>query len=174
MPARSNKVLHLRRRAESLGFASRELGARSPQIAPAATAPAWPHRPDPSVLSNSIPVFFIGKTRDGFWVARDAGGRCGGLFLRQHSAVQFARARTALQPCATMHLTDPFELDIANEGNPLIGCLRSAMQWTRAAWSRLSATVAGAGQQRLELERELYQGRYKLSSKCDDDLPILR
>jgi hypothetical protein len=35
---------------------------------------------DPGILSESIPAFFIGRNQEGFWVARDARGRIGGIF----------------------------------------------------------------------------------------------
>jgi hypothetical protein len=45
-----------------------------------------------------------------------------------------------------------------------------------AAWSdfaaRMSRAVAGERRNRAAIERELFHGEYKLSSKCDDDLPI--
>jgi hypothetical protein len=49
-----------------------------------------PQRPDPSVLSETIPLFFIGRNREGFWVARDAHGRVGGIFVLKQSALKFA------------------------------------------------------------------------------------
>jgi hypothetical protein len=59
-------------------------------------APRWqtaqlPTRPDDTVLSDSIPLFFIGRNQNGFWVARESAGRCGGLFLFRWSAARFAR-----------------------------------------------------------------------------------
>lgn len=72
---------------------------------------------DPEVLSEIIPAFFIGRNRAGLWVARDAKGRAGGLFLLKSSAVAFARGRSA--GCALIFPTERFELDLPNEGNPL-------------------------------------------------------
>jgi hypothetical protein len=77
-------------------------------------------RPDCGVLSESIPVFFVGQNRDGFWDARDARGRTGGLFLLERSAVAFAHRNTFPAGCAIVLPNEPIELDIANEGNPLI------------------------------------------------------
>ena len=56
---------------------------------PAAPMPFQPL--DPGILNASIPAFFIGRDKDGFWLARDAGGRVGGLFLLESSALAFAR-----------------------------------------------------------------------------------
>ncbi len=35
---------------------------------------------DPGIVSELIPAFFIGRNKEGFWVARDARGRIGGIF----------------------------------------------------------------------------------------------
>jgi hypothetical protein len=40
--------------------------------------------------------------------------------------------------------------------------------------SRLQGTVAQARAERARVEAELFQGRYHLSSKNDDDLPLVR
>jgi hypothetical protein len=79
-----------------------------------------PQRPDPSIISDAIPLFFIGRNRDGFWVARDADGRVGGIFLLKQSALKFAHRSAQPAGCATMFLPERFELDIENKGNPLI------------------------------------------------------
>lgn len=71
---------------------------------------------DPEVLSESIPAFFIGRNRDGLWVAREANGGAGGLFLLRRSALAFARARSS--GCALIFPTGRFELDLPNWGNP--------------------------------------------------------
>ena len=78
-----------------------------------------PQRPDATVLSESIPLFHIGRNKHGFWVAREADGRSGGLFLFKRSAIGFARKRSApAGGCAIMILTEPFELDLENQGSP--------------------------------------------------------
>jgi hypothetical protein len=46
---------------------------------------------DPAVVSEAIPAFFIGRNEEGFWIARDVKGRIGGIFLRENSALSFAR-----------------------------------------------------------------------------------
>jgi hypothetical protein len=70
-------------------------------------APPWqtaplPSRPDDTVLSDSIPLFFIGRNHDGFWVVRESAGRCGGLFLFRWSAARFARRNGLAGGGATM------------------------------------------------------------------------
>jgi len=96
-----------------------------PPVEPAATT-RLPQRPDPSILNEAIPLFFIGRNRDGFWIARDADGRVGGIFLRKQSALKFANRSAQPAGCATMFLTERFELDIENKGNPLVAPLGAA------------------------------------------------
>ena len=75
---------------------------------------------DPTVISASIPAIFIGRNRDGFWIARDAGGRNGGIFLFRGSAIAFARRLTQPLSCAIVLLSERSELDVENQGNPLV------------------------------------------------------
>lgn len=96
------------------------INRRKPLSVAAGTITEFPRRPDPSVLSEAIPLFFIGKNRNGLWVAREAEGRTGGLFLFKQSALRFAAKSSAPAGCATMFLTECFELDVVNRGNPLI------------------------------------------------------
>lgn len=103
------------------------------QGAPGAIA-RFPHRPDGSVLSRSIPLFFIGRNRNGLWVAREGEGRVGGMFLLKQSALHFAQKRSAPAGCATMLLGEPIELDTENLGNPL-------MRWIDAALGRLNKFI---------------------------------
>ena len=89
---------------------------------------AAPFRPlDAGIVSDAIPAFFIGRNKDAFWVARDAKGRIGGMFLLKASAVSFARTQSGPAGCATIFPADRFELDLKNNGNPLIACLRPLM-----------------------------------------------
>ena len=91
---------------------------RSPQAQQAQAATLKPL--DPDVVSASIPAFFIGRNKAGLWVAREANGRIGGLFLFKSSAVDFANRQSKPARCALVFPTDTFELDIENHGNPLI------------------------------------------------------
>jgi hypothetical protein len=94
-----------------------------PDDEPAGTA--TPFRPlDAGIVSEAIPAFFIGRNGDGFWVARDAKGQIGGLFLLKASAVSFARTQSGPVGCATIFPTERFELDLENSGNPLVPYLR--------------------------------------------------
>jgi hypothetical protein len=79
----------------------------------------YPRRPDAGVLSKSIPLFFIGRNKNGLWVVREAEGRAGGLFLSKQSALHFAQRKSAPIGWATMFLAEPIELDTENLGCPL-------------------------------------------------------
>jgi hypothetical protein len=82
--------------------------------------------PARDMLSEALPAFFIGRNKAGLWVAREAHGRAGGLFLFKSSAVAFARARS----CATIFPDERFELDLVNEGNPFATHLASLVRYT--------------------------------------------
>jgi hypothetical protein len=78
---------------------------------------------DPDIVNESIPAFFIGRNKAGFWVAREAKGDAGGIFLFKSSAVKFANAASQPKRCALVFPSEPFELDFKNSGNPLIAQL---------------------------------------------------
>jgi hypothetical protein len=90
-------------------------------------AGSFPQRPSSRVLSESIPLFFVALNKTGFWVAREAEGRIGGIFLLKRSALRFAQKNSADARCATMFPTERFELDVENQGNPLIGWLHKTL-----------------------------------------------
>ena len=73
---------------------------------------------DAGIVSDAIPAFFIGRNKDGFWVARNAKARIGGIFLLEASAVSFARAQAGPGGCATIFPIEKFELDLENNVNP--------------------------------------------------------
>ena len=83
---------------------------------------------DFSIISEAIPAFFIGRNGQGFWVAREATGRIGGVFLLETSALSFARMHSHPTGCATIFPSDRFELDLENRGNPLVPLLGSLMR----------------------------------------------
>ncbi|MBR1174980.1 hypothetical protein JQ617_13500 [Bradyrhizobium sp. KB893862 SZCCT0404] len=83
---------------------------------------------DPEILSAAIPAFFIGRNSAGFWVAREATGRIGGLFLFRSSAVDFANRQSAPARCALVFPTETIELDVENRGNPLMVLAERAMR----------------------------------------------
>jgi hypothetical protein len=139
-------------------FVSYQMRQAAAEAEPARTPPdnevastATPFRPlDAGIVSDAIPAFFIGRNGDGFWVARDAKGRIGGLFLLKASAVSFARMQSGPTGCATIFPTDRFELDLANGGNPLVPYLRPLM---RLALHLQRRTIAGVGQITSAIER---------------------
>ena len=91
---------------------------------------------DPGIVNAALPTFFIGRDRDGFWIARDAGGQRGGLFLLKSSALAFARRAARPFGCATILLSERAELDVENLGNPLIDYLRPIARLVTEAWKR--------------------------------------
>jgi hypothetical protein len=101
---------------------------RRQPLATAGAVAEFPRRPDAGVLSETIPLFFIGRNSCGLWIAREAEGRTGGIFLFRHSAVRFAEKNSAPIGCATMILADRFELDVENCGNPLVAWLDAALR----------------------------------------------
>jgi hypothetical protein len=83
---------------------------------------------DPAIVNEAIPAFFIGRNKEGFWVARDANGQIGGIFLLESSALSFARKNRRPAGCATIFPSERFELDLENNGNPLVAYLRPLMR----------------------------------------------
>ena len=123
------------------GAAVEREGGRSPADASAvATAPF--RRLDPGIVNETIPAFFIGRNRSGFWVARDVNGKIGGVFLLENSALSFARTNSGAAGCATIYLSERFELDLENSGNPLVVQL--------APWMRLMRRMTEAAKRRLK------------------------
>jgi hypothetical protein len=143
----------------------------------------FPKRPDLTALSETIPLFYIGQNNRGFWVAREADGRCGGVFLLRRSAVRFAQQKSAPAGCATMLLDEPRELDVVNEGNRIVEPLTAIIDlagaptftafvaMTVAKWRKFDTQILRfcAGQLKDRAARELVRGRYTPSSKNDGD-----
>ncbi|MBN8988475.1 MAG: hypothetical protein J0H42_09520 [Rhizobiales bacterium] len=109
--------------------------------APAANSEPFPQL-DPGCISDAIPAFFIGRNKEGVWVARDAKGRIGGLFLFEAGALAFARTNSAPTGCATIYPSTTFELDLQDMGNPLVAPLLSLKRLAARAWERLT-TLTG-------------------------------
>ncbi len=180
--------------AEGLRLAVTNSTPNSDRRGQAATGPRsvvrFPRRPDLTVLNETIPLFYIAQNSHGFWMAREAEGRCGGEFLLRRSAVRFAQQKSAPVGCAMMFLNEAFELDIANEGSrlvePLISTIDTAtrrapklaafLAMAAAEWRKLVAQLsdafAGERRNRVAIEQELFHGDYTLTSKNDDDLLV--
>jgi hypothetical protein len=99
---------------------------------------------DPNVLSEAIPAFFIGRNKAGFWVAREANGRIGGIFLLRGSALSFAQVQGGR---ATIFPFERFELDLPNHGDPYAIRLVALMRFALALWrrvGRIGEAIGGA------------------------------
>jgi hypothetical protein len=150
----------------------------------------FPRRPDAGVLSTSIPLFYVGQSRHGFWIVREAEGRSGGIFLCKRSALRFTRKQSEPAAFATMFLAGSFELDTENQGSRVVAALAAAIDiaahrapalvdfigtaaatWRKLAL-RISRALAGERRNRAAIEKEIFRGQYRLCSKNDDDLPI--
>jgi hypothetical protein len=153
------------------------------------TTSQLPRRPDPSALSEAIPLFYIGRSKNGMWVVREADGRSGGLFLFKQTAVRFARRQAEPAGCAMMFIDEPFELDVVNQDGSyakpassaekadgrapsVVAAIRSAVAAWRKLIARVSCSLASERRNRETIEKELFHGQYTLASKNDDDLPI--
>jgi hypothetical protein len=92
---------------------------------------------DPSIVSDAIPAFFIGRNAAGFWVARKATGRIGGLFLLKSSALSFAREQSWPGGCAMIFPSKRFELDLKNSGNSFARHLLPLVRRATGLWLRI-------------------------------------
>jgi hypothetical protein len=132
-----------------------ERNGERPAIAPAdrpATVAAQFQPLDPGIVNEAIPAFFIGRNREGFWVARDANGQIGGIFLLENSALSFARRNSEPKGCATIYPSERFELDLENRGNPLAARFGA---WMRVAMRLRRRVVAVAAEMTAALKRRL-------------------
>ncbi len=93
-----------------------------------ATVTKFPRRPHPGALSEAIPLFFVARSRNGLWIAREAEGRSGGIFLFKRSALRFAQNNGGPHGCATMLLGGCLELDVKNRGNRLVAWLATVVR----------------------------------------------
>jgi hypothetical protein len=132
------------RQAPRHSTATLERGGERQPISPAdqpATVTAPFRRLDPDILNETIPAFFVGRNREGFWVARDVNGRIGGIFLLENSALSFARRNSGAAGCATIYLSERFELDLKNQGNLLVVRLGSWKRLAKHLRQRLTAFI---------------------------------
>jgi hypothetical protein len=120
-----------RPRELSRSTAASEREAERSGILPVEKAPTTTTRfraLDAGIVNEAIPAFFIGRNKEGFWVARDVNGRIGGIFLLESSALSFAQRNSRPAGCATIFPSERFELDLENSGNPLVALLRPLMR----------------------------------------------
>jgi hypothetical protein len=113
----------------------------SQQQAPGPSVTAEFQPLDPGIVNEAIPAFFIGRNKEGFWVARDVNGRIGGIFLLETSALAFARRNSEPAGCATIFPSERFELDLENNGNPLIGQFGPLMRLASRFRRRMTAFI---------------------------------
>ena len=78
----------------------------APAQAPTATTLFQPLESD--IVNAAIPAFFIGRNKEGFWLARDVKGQIGGIFLFESSALSFARRNSRPSGCATIFPAERF------------------------------------------------------------------
>jgi hypothetical protein len=57
-------------------------------------------------------VLRAGRDHEGHWVAIDKSGTCGGIFVSQEAALDYAAAETERRPGAVSVTTEPVELRI--------------------------------------------------------------
>jgi hypothetical protein len=148
----------------------------------------FPRRPDASVINESIPLFYIGQNRKGRWVVRESEGRSGGLFLFKQWAVHFARRQSEPSGCAIMFLAGPVELEINSDGKCAgsvhstelcshhgrgDGAVAVVVRLWRKLKSHIAHNTAAQRRNREAIERDLFGGHCTLSSKNDDDLPMV-
>ncbi len=96
---------------------------------------------DPGIVNGAIPAFFIGRNKEGFWVARDVNGQIGGIFLLENSALSFAKRNSRPAGCATIFPSERFELDLENRGNPLVTQLGPLMRLAMRLRRRMAALI---------------------------------
>jgi hypothetical protein len=134
----------LKRQAPGRSTAAVEQDSRSSGIPPIdqPTTVTTPFQPlDPGIVNEAIPAFFIGRNREGFWLARDVKGKLGGIFLFESSALSFARRHSRPLGCATIFPSERFELDLENQGNPLIVHLGPLARLAMQGRQRMAAVV---------------------------------
>jgi hypothetical protein len=134
----------LRRQAPGCSTAAIEQGDECSGILPpgeSATVTAQFQPLDPGVVSEAIPAFFIGRNKEGFWVARDVKGRVGGLFLLQNSALSFAKRNSWPAGRATIFPSERIELDLENKGNPLVAHLGPLIQLAMRHRQRMAVLI---------------------------------
>jgi hypothetical protein len=68
-------------------------------------------------------------------------GRSAGLFLLEYSAVAFARKNSGSAGCATIFPSERIELDLENQGNPLVAQLGWLKRFTMRSRRRMVAFI---------------------------------
>jgi hypothetical protein len=66
----------------------------------------------PSCNSTALPLVFIGRNREGDWVAQQQNGLYGGLFVNRAQAIKYALFENGHHPEAIVELSRELELDM--------------------------------------------------------------
>src|SRR5258705_1189283 len=113
-PSRRQELSRSTAESEQEAERSRHLPVKKP---PSVTAQFRPL--DAGIVNEAIPAFFIGRDKEGFWIARDVKGRIGGIFLLESSALSFARKNSRPAGCATIFPSERLEIDLLKNGKPV-------------------------------------------------------
>jgi hypothetical protein len=62
----------------------------------------------------------------------------GGIFLLESSALAFAKRHSWPSGCATIFPSEPFELDVENQGNSFVPFLRPLMRLAILVWHKIT------------------------------------
>ena len=135
-PSRRQELSRSTAESEQEAERSRHLPVKKP---PSVTAQFRPL--DAGIVNEAIPAFFIGRNKEGFWIARDVKGRIGGIFLLESSALSFARRNSRPAGCATIFPSERLELDLENNGNPVVAYLRPLMRLATTHRRRAAAFI---------------------------------
>ena len=135
-PSRRQELSRSTAESEQEAERSRHLPVKKP---PSVTAQFRPL--DAGIVNEAIPAFFIGRDKEGFWIARDVKGRIGGIFLLESSALSFARKNSRPAGCATIFPSERLELDLENNGNPVVAYLRPLMRLATTHRRRAAAFI---------------------------------
>jgi len=67
----------------------------------------------PSSNSTALPLVFIGRNRDGDWVAQQQNGLYGGLFVTRAQAIKYALFENGHHPEAIVEVSRELDLDMS-------------------------------------------------------------
>jgi hypothetical protein len=150
-PSRRQELSRSTAESEQEAERSRHLPVKKPTSVTAQFRPL-----DAGIVNEAIPAFFIGRNKEGFWIARDVKGRIGGIFLLESSALSFARKNSRPAGCATIFPSERLELDLENNGNPVVAYLRPLMRLATTHRRRAAAFIRKMAQAITRRFKDLY------------------
>ena len=74
---------------------------------------------EPPSRSAASTVVFIGRNRNGQWVAQEQSGLYGGLFVNRAQALKYALAENGHHPETIIELSREIELDMHDSRSPV-------------------------------------------------------